>query len=82
MSVSGIVHAVQMEISLTFFHQTASARLFPVWKNLHLTAKNTASDAETVAATCHPPPSAAFSVKRMHYETARLDLWTFHIRSQ
>lgn len=61
--VSHIVHAVQMEISVTFLHQTASVRLLPAWRNLHLTAKNTASDAETVAETC-PPPSAALSVQR------------------
>lgn len=78
--VSGIVHAVQMGIFLTFLHQTASVRLFPVWKNLHLPAKNTASDAETVAETC-PPPSAALSVKwrdaEALQEMARLDLRFF-----
>lgn len=40
-----------MEISLTFLHQIALVRLFPVWKNLHLTAKNAMS--RLLKPACH-----------------------------
>lgn len=48
---SGIVRAVHMDISLTFLHQTTSVRLFPVWKNLHLIAKNAMS--RLLKPACH-----------------------------
>lgn len=72
---SGIVRAVHMEISLTFLHQTISVRLFPVWKNLHLTAKNAMS--RLLRPACHHQMLYLLNRQDTEQDMTRLDLRFF-----